>query len=86
MNTGASELKGDWNYPTSVRFGAGRIAELPEACASLGIKRPLLVTDSGLARLAIVEDAIGLCQAAGLSTGLSATSSPIPPAATLRPG
>ena len=37
-------LKGNWNYPTSIRFGAGRIAELPDACRSLGMARPLLVT------------------------------------------
>ena len=41
---------GNWNYPTSVRFGAGRIAELADACKALGIERPLLVTDPGLAR------------------------------------
>ena len=35
-----------WSYPTAIRFGAGRIAELPEACRS-GIRRPLLVTDPG---------------------------------------
>ena len=42
-----------WNYPTSVRFGAGAIAELPEACRSLGMQNPLLVTDAMLAKLDI---------------------------------
>ena len=37
-----------WNYPTPIRFGAGRVAELPAACAELGISRPLLVTDPGV--------------------------------------
>ena len=37
-----------WNYPTAIRFGAGRISELPEACAELGMKRPLLITDPGI--------------------------------------
>ena len=41
-------LSGNWNYPTAIRFGAGRIAELAEACRAAGIKRPLLVTDRGL--------------------------------------
>ncbi len=44
-----NDLKGNWSYPTSIRFGAGRIAELPEACRSIGLKRPLLVTDPFLA-------------------------------------
>ncbi len=45
-------LTANWNYPTSIRFGAGRIAELAEVCRSRGIERPLLVTDSGLANAA----------------------------------
>jgi len=42
-------LTGTWNYPTPVRFGAGRIRELPRALDELGVRRPLLVTDRGLA-------------------------------------
>ena len=60
------ELKGNWNYPTSVRFGAGRIRELPDACRGLGMKRPLLVTDPGLAALPMVAQAAELCRKAGL--------------------
>jgi alcohol dehydrogenase class IV len=60
------ELKGNWNYPTSIRFGAGRIRELPDVCRVLGMHRPLLVTDPGLARLPLVTDAIQLCADAGL--------------------
>ena len=42
-----TKLVSKWNYPTTVRFGAGRIAELPDALAAAGIKRPLFVTDPG---------------------------------------
>ncbi|HWT12579.1 MAG TPA: iron-containing alcohol dehydrogenase [Allosphingosinicella sp.] len=45
----------DWNYPTAIRFGAGRVAELPAACRALGIERPLLVTDPALAEMAMVR-------------------------------
>ena len=45
----------NWNYPTAIRFGAGRIAELPQACRELGIERPLLVTDPGLAAMPMVR-------------------------------
>src|SRR5438552_2645926 len=45
-------MRGNWSFPTSVRFGAGRIQELAAACKEVGIKRPLLVTDPGLAKLA----------------------------------
>lgn len=44
----------NWNYPTSIRFGCGRLAELDECCLSLGMKKPLLVTDAGLATLPLV--------------------------------
>src|SRR5438067_2045524 len=48
----------NWNYPTAIRFGAGRIAELPEACRSLGMARPLLVTDPALAGMPMVTEAV----------------------------
>ena len=41
----SQSLVGNWNYPTSIRFGAGRIRELADACKAVGLKRPLLVTD-----------------------------------------
>jgi alcohol dehydrogenase class IV len=61
------QLQGNWNYPTSIRFGAGRIRELPDVCRSLGMSRPLLVTDPGLAKLPMVADVIKSCAAAGMS-------------------
>jgi alcohol dehydrogenase class IV len=51
-------LKANWNYPTTVWAGPGRIAELPAACARLGIRRPLLVTDEGLAASPMVRRAL----------------------------
>ena len=63
-------MQGNWNYPTSVRFGVGRIAELPAACRELGMERPLLVTDAGLAKLDIVLDAVARCVEAGLPVEL----------------
>jgi alcohol dehydrogenase class IV len=60
-------LRGNWNYPTLIRFGAGRIAELPDACSTLGIKRPLLVTDPSLAALPMITSALKACRSAGLA-------------------
>lgn len=48
----------NWNFPTTIHFGSGRIAELPEACRALGIERPLLVTDPGLAEMPMVKSAL----------------------------
>jgi len=65
-----TELQGNWNYPTSIRFGAGRIAELAEACSELGIERPLLVTDPGVAALSITAQALAVCRDGGLGVAL----------------
>jgi alcohol dehydrogenase class IV len=56
-----------WNYPTAIHFGAGRIRELPEHCTALGMRRPLLVTDPGLAALPMVHEAVAECRKAGLA-------------------
>ena len=49
-------LTANWSYPTAIRFGAGRIAELPEACRAAGMTKPLVVTDRGLAALPLTAD------------------------------
>jgi alcohol dehydrogenase class IV len=64
----------DWNYPTAIRFGAGRIVELGEACLALGIERPLLVTDPALARLPMVGAALA---AAGAGLFCAIHSNPV---------
>lgn len=63
-------LVGNWNYPTSIRFGAGRIRELPDACKAIGLQRPLLVTDPGLASLPMIGDAMLALRKAGLDPAL----------------
>lgn len=65
-------LVGNWNYPTPVRFGAGRIAELAEACRALGMNKPLLVTDKGLASLPITTSAARALVDAGLASDADA--------------
>ncbi len=77
MSTG-QERRGNWNYPTAIRFGAGRIAELAEACCGLGMAKPLLVTDPGLKDSAMVLDAVAATIKAGLPTGLFASVRPNP--------
>ncbi len=51
-------LRGNWNYPTTIWAGPGRIAELAAACAAAGIKRPLMVTDEGLKEAPMVKRAL----------------------------
>ncbi|OQS36244.1 iron-containing alcohol dehydrogenase [Chromobacterium haemolyticum] len=72
------QLQGNWNYPTSIRFGAGRAAELPALCRELGMRRPLLVTDPGLARLPMLARLQSLLSGAGLETALFSDMRPNP--------
>ncbi len=55
-----------YNFPTKIHFGPGAIALLPEALKGAGKKRPLIVTDRGLASLAPVRDTAALLNDAGL--------------------
>ena len=66
MTIDPKSLTRNWNYPTSVRFGPGRIAELPAVCRELGMKRPLLVTDPGLRKLPMIASALASLRDAGL--------------------
>lgn len=61
---------GNWNFPTSVRFGPGIIADLPAACREIGMTRPLMVTDNNLAKLPIVQHTIEQNKVARIPTGL----------------
>jgi alcohol dehydrogenase class IV len=47
--------KFNWNYPTTMWVGENRIRDISLACKKLNIKKPLLVTDSGLANSQIVK-------------------------------
>ncbi len=71
-------MNANWNYPTAVRTGAGRINELAAVCRELKLQAPLLVTDPGLAGLPMVTDAIAQCQQAGLDIGLFSDIKPNP--------
>jgi alcohol dehydrogenase class IV len=61
-----NDFTAKWNYPTNMRFGIGRSAELPQACREFGLLRPLLVTDPGLAKLPLLETIVQSLRAAGL--------------------
>lgn len=71
-------LTGNWSYPTAMKFGAGRIKELPDACAAAGIKKPLLVTDKGLAQLPVTQSTLDIMEAAGLGRAMFSEVDPNP--------
>ncbi len=52
--------KYNWNYPTKIWVGENRIKDLALACKELGVSKPLLVTDNGLAKSEIILNAINV--------------------------
>ncbi|HAN30138.1 MAG TPA: alcohol dehydrogenase [Myxococcales bacterium] len=73
-----ASMSSNWNYPTSVRFGAGRVAEVADACAEINITHALWVTDPVLAGLEITTDAIEQARAKGLQVTLFSDVRPNP--------
>ncbi len=60
-------IRGNFNYPTAYRIGAGRVAELSLACRELGIARPLVVSDPGVVALPFFAGLVEALGAAGLA-------------------
>ena len=73
-----TKLVANWSYPTAIRFGAGRVAELADACKAVGIAQPLLVTDAGLAKLEVTKRALDIMREGGLTPGIYSEVRPNP--------
>ena len=71
-------LTANWNYPTPIRFGNGRISEIADACKTAGISKPLLVTDKGLADMEITTRTLSLLKDAGLGGDMFSDVDPNP--------
>lgn len=56
-----------FNFPTTIRFGAGVINELPEYLKKNQISRPLIVTDPNVAQLGFFKTIIEDLQSKGLA-------------------
>jgi len=76
----------NWSYPTAVKFGVGRIAELAGHCMAADISRPLLVTDRALASLPITAHALDTLAAAGLGRAMFSEVDANPTEANLEAG
>ena len=71
-------LIGNWSYPTQIKFGAGRIREISDACNQANIKNPLLITDKGLSNLTITSRTLQLMKEAGLGEAIFSNVDPNP--------
>ena len=72
------QLRGNWNYPTTVRYGAGRIGELGEAVKAAGMRNPLFVTDPVVAKMPMTAAAMETLAGAGVGGKLFADVQPNP--------
>lgn len=71
-------ITANWSYPTAMKLGAGRIKELADHCKAVGMKKPLLITDRGLAPMAITQNALDILEANGLGRAIFADVDPNP--------
>jgi alcohol dehydrogenase class IV len=77
---------GDFHFPTAYRIGAGRVRELPGACRELGIRRPLVVTDPGIAGLDWMAPILESLVATGLEVHVFSEIDPNPSASHVEGG
>ena len=62
----------NWNYPTTMWVGENRINDLSKACLQLDIKKPLIVTDEGLAKSKIFLESIARLEVKGIRSNIIA--------------
>ncbi len=79
-------VSANWSFPTAIKFGPGRITELPEHVRALNMERPLFVTDSALAGLPITRDTLALLHDAELDVAVFADVRSNPTDANLAAG
>lgn len=52
---GLAPVSGAVSYLTRIEFGEGRIAELPDLLAQVGVSKPLIATDKGLVATGMID-------------------------------
>lgn len=62
-----TSLHTNWNYPTTIWFGPGRVREIALACRQLHIQAPMIVTDPGLAELPMIQQVMDDLTQVGLN-------------------
>jgi alcohol dehydrogenase class IV len=55
-----------FSFPTTIHFGTGAVALIPEHLAARGVRRPLVVTDAGIAPLPFFAELVASLAASGL--------------------
>ncbi len=75
-----------FEIPTVMKHGLGAIATLADEARVLGIKRPLVVTDSGIVKAGLLDRATDPLRAANMGFAVFDQVAPNPPVATVDEG
>ena len=62
--------KYNWNYPTTMWVGENRINDIAEACKTLSILKPLIVTDKGLSENDILKNTLSILKGNSIDAAL----------------
>jgi len=76
----------NWNYPTAMRTGEGRVQEIADICREFNVHAPLIVTDPGLAELDMTKDILSSCVDAGIRAALFSEIKPNPTGSNVEAG
>jgi alcohol dehydrogenase class IV len=68
----------DWSFPVPIAYGPGRLAEIGRRCAAMGIRNPLIVTDSGSRDLPFIPALGQILASAGVKSAVFSGISPNP--------
>ncbi len=68
----------DWTFPIPIAYGPGRLKEIGRMCSTIGMTRPLIVTDRGSRDLPFIADLGRYLQKSGLTSDIYAQISPNP--------
>ena len=68
----------DWMFPIPIAYGPGRLSEIGQRCAAMGLSNPLIVTDKGSSDLQFISQLYDCLARAGLASGIFSDISPNP--------
>ncbi len=68
----------DWTFPIPIAYGPGRLKEIGRMCSTIGMTRPLIVTDRESRDLPFIAELVGYLEANGLPSNIYADISPNP--------
>ena len=68
----------DWSFPIPIAYGPGRLSEIGQRCAAMGLLNPLIVTDKESRNLPFISKLHSYLADASLSSALFSEISPNP--------